>query len=135
MNPRICAFIIAFALLSGCVFSFSSPSVKIVSIKPNKTTYHSGNIMKLNIMLEASEDIQDVIIRVTGLKNALGKMLLNKSMMVDLIKGSNNELIKYKMPYCSPCMKLNPSVYPINITISHDNKILARGMVEIRLEK
>jgi len=132
---RIYAFISVLALLSGCIFNSHTLSVEIVSITPDKTVYYSGNTMKLDIMLKASKALQNVTIRITGLKNSVGQVLLNKSMVVSLVKGINNVTFKYKMPYCSPCMKLDPGIYPINVTVLYNDGVIAKGTENITLKR
>ena len=120
------------SLLLGCIFC--SP-IEIVSITPNKTVYHSGDYIELNVTLKATKALQNVTITAIGLKNSVGQVLLNKSMVVNLVKGINNVTFKYRMPYCSPCKNLNPGIYPIEIIVSYKGKVVAKGIENIELKR
>ena len=131
----VAAFIVILLLLSGCISHSHISSVKIVSITPNKTVYHSGELMKLNITLKASSALDNITINITGLENKIGQIILNKYIVVRLVKGINNLIFEYTMPSCSSCKKLDLGTYPINVTVSYNGKIIAKGTKDIQLER
>jgi hypothetical protein len=126
---------VCIVLLSGCIFPADSSLVDIVSIAPDKTVYHSNEHMTLNVTLKASEEIKVAYVNVTGLENSLGETLLHKSRFIILHKGRNNVTFTYKMPVCSSCKKLEPGMYPLEVTVSYKGEILAEGTKEIELKQ
>ncbi|MEA2054265.1 MAG: hypothetical protein U9O96_03995 [Candidatus Thermoplasmatota archaeon] len=131
----IFAFIMISFILSGCILYSHTSSTKIVSITPDKTVYHSGDRMTLYITLKSSDIIKNVTVNATGLENRIGQILLHESKVTNLVKGINNVTFEYTLPSCSPCNKLDPGTYPIDVTISYDGKIIAQSTENIQLER
>ncbi len=122
-------------LMPGCILNLGANSVEIISIAPDKGVYQSGDPMELNITLEVSDYIENVTINATGLINKVGKTLLHKSRVVTLTEGINNVTFSYRMPACSSCNKLEPGIYSIEVTVSHNGDIIAQGAEEIELKQ
>ena len=131
----VVAFVVILLFLSGCILHSRTSSVKIISITPNKEVYHSREHMTINISLESSDIMKNATINVTGLKNRIGQILLHKFRVVNLVKGINNITFEYTLPSCSSCEKLDPGTYPINVTVSYNGKIIAKGTKDIQLER
>lgn len=131
--------IIVFVGTSGCSFKFSqSPSspIKIISATPNKTTFGSGEQITIALTIKASNTFENVTVNVSGMRNTIGQLKLQKITVVALVKGVNTFNVTDRMPSCSSCSKLTPGMYVrgINITVSSfDQKIVARDSFDITL--
>jgi hypothetical protein len=135
------ALTICVVLMSGCIFQSYSPGnvtphVIILGITPDKPVYHSKELMKLGVDIDASSALERVFVNASGLRPINKKTnLLSKSQMVDLDKGVNNILFNYTMPSCSTCTGLTKGSYTVNVTVEYSGDLLTYDTVEIRIEQ
>ena len=127
--------VIVLIILVGCIFNSQETPISIKAITSNKTLYKSNDDMYVNITLESTDFIERVFVNITGLKNSLGEILLNKSKIVNPQVGENEIVFHYITPTCSPCKHLDPGSYEIYIKVSYEGKVLAEGSKTIELSQ
>lgn len=135
MKRIMVSVIVIFIFLSGCIFQSTAPSVEIVSITTDKKVYHSRDHMRINVLLKSSDTLENVTINTAGIKNKYGKIMLHKSMVVDLKGGINNITFSYTLPICSTCKGLEAGIYEIHVTVVYKEKMLANGTINVELRQ
>lgn len=93
--------------------------VYIQNILTDKKVYHSSEIINLDLIISATGDLKDVVVRVTGIKNKL-----NKEKTVDITEGENDISFSYQLPKCNVCGGISEGEYPIDCEISYDEIVL-----------
>ena len=119
-------------MLAGCLFT-NSKSVEILSIGDNDMSYRFGEVVNMNVTLKSSKSIDNITIILLGLKNKVGKEQLYETLETNLSSGTHNVTFLYKIPSCSPCNKLDPGTYALNVTVLHDDETLAHKTTEVKL--
>jgi hypothetical protein len=130
------ASILVIMLLPGCILNSGggAVSVKVLSVGEKDMVCSFGERVTLNVTAKSSVSLDNVTVKITGLKNKLNQMKLSKSQFVELSRGINVISFAYRTPACSPCNRLDPGVYSINATISYDGELLAYGSGNIELK-
>lgn len=127
-------------IIIGCIviavaaLPYVRPASIDVEITTDKDIYHSEEHMDIVISLDASKDIDEVDINITGIENNRGEYKLYKSKKENLTRGLNNITFDFTTPTCSKCAGLDPGVYYINATVTHGEKIV-NATHSINIEK
>ncbi len=127
--------ICAAVLLTGCVTTHIADSVEIENVTTDNGTYHSGEIMKITVVLKSATDVSGVYTNVSGITNKRGKNLLFKETTTNLTRGLNNVTFTYKMPACSSCSGISGGTYHFNASVVYGNVTVANSTYSIVLKQ
>lgn len=94
-----------------------------IYITTDKDVYHSKEVMIINISLISKETLDDVYIKVEGIKDRWGNNRLSKEIHTNLIKGLNIKTLDYELPPCSKCAGILPGEYYINASVAYNNEM------------
>jgi len=130
-------FILVSTMLSGCISDSggSGTSVEVLSVGEKDMVCSFGEKVTLNVTAKSSVSLDNVTVKIRGLKNKLNQMKLIKSQVVELARGINVISFACRIPTCSPCNRLDPGIYSINATISRNGEILAYGSGSMELKQ
>ena len=111
----------------------SSSELRIISFATDKQDYHSNE--KMNIILEiyASNDVENVDVKVFGIKDRKGNYRLNNDEKRNLTSGTNSITFSYTTPSCYGCAGINPGLHEITSLVSY-NDIVTNTSVEIEIK-
>jgi len=132
----IAASVFIMILLSGCIFDSGdgAVSVEVLSVGEKDMVCSFGERITLNVTAKSSVSLDNVTVKIVGLKNKLNQMKLRKSQVVELVRGINVISFACRIPTCSPCNHLDPGIYYVNATISRNGEILAYGSGSMELK-
>ncbi len=109
------------------VFAFTPAAdgaIKIVSLSTDKDIYHSNENVELFLAVYSSDDISEVLIKVSGVKSRKGIYFVSLSNKTNLIAGENKITFTQKLPACSGCAGINTGTYFINVSVAYDDEVV-----------
>ncbi len=118
--------VIGLVLISGYILkqeynNFSNQSEKlpetqteisIENISTDKTTYHSSELVNLDIAIYSNSGTKDTIVKVEGINGRF-----NKERILDLEKGINKISFSYELPRCNVCGGIKAGDYTLNCEV------------------
>ena len=123
--------------LSSCLRSENnqnSPSIKIIA-KTDKSIYSSYEKINLDIKITASQELNEVAVLAQGI-SVYGRNYFDESQTINLAKGKTQNLeFTETLPSCNSCSGLRPGNYVINISASHQGKILSEEIISINIKQ
>ena len=130
MKSAISLIVLALVALAGItsiIFATSILNEKAIYadnlfVTTDKDVYHSKELMRINISLISKENLDDVCIKVEGIKDRRGNNRLSKEIHTNLIKGLNIKTLDYELPSCSKCAGILPGEYYINASVAYNNR-------------
>ena len=127
-------FLILAVFVSGCSIEGSLVSEKgAVYLETDKGLYHSGEIIKINSVINSSSAFNDVKVRFYGIY--AGRYRLDSNKTVDLIEGKNNITFDYKAPNCYGCSGIKPGTYSINVDVIYNNSTIGSKSIDIEIRQ
>lgn len=112
-----------------------NPNIQITEFKTDKSTYSSYEEMKIFVKLKSSEDLENVNVKVWGIKPR-NYAHINDSKTVSLKKGENEIVFNAKTPYCtSGCGGVYPGPYDLFLEVWFNGEIVASATSTINLVK
>ncbi|MEM5836383.1 MAG: hypothetical protein QXY24_01455 [Candidatus Aenigmatarchaeota archaeon] len=111
------------------------PEIEILNFATDKNTYSSYEDMKISLLIKSSKDLENVTIRVWGIKPR-NYAYINDSKIVNLKEGENEITFTEKTPYCtSGCGGVYPGPYDLNAEVWINGKSVANSTKTINLVK
>ncbi|MFH8109033.1 MAG: hypothetical protein QXO95_00600 [Candidatus Aenigmatarchaeota archaeon] len=104
-----------------------------LEIFTDKEAYTQGEEIKVNVSFFSSKDLEDVEIKVFGIKGRYGDYI-SSNKVVNLRKGENLFDFYFRAPYCSACTGIAPGEHEINVQLVYNNTLLASVSKKIRIE-
>ncbi|MEM5879139.1 MAG: hypothetical protein QXU74_01460 [Candidatus Aenigmatarchaeota archaeon] len=109
--------------------------IEILNFTTDKNTYSSYEDMKISLLIKSSKDLENVTIRVWGIKPR-NYAYINDSKIVNLKEGENEITFTEKTPYCtSGCGGVYPGPYDLNAEVWINGKSVANSTKTINLVK
>lgn len=109
-NKKISIVVATIVMLSAfagasmqSAFAFSPAAdgtIKIVSLHTDKDIYHLNENMEIILSVHSAENVNNVLINVSGLKGRHEKNLVSLSRDANLSAGENKVFFSYKIPSC-----------------------------------
>ena len=97
----------------------------ILSFSTDKKTYHSKERMNVTIVIKSSDILENVSVKVYGIKDRHGNYRLNAEKSINLSKGINTIPFTYTTPSCYGCAGINPGSYRLTgIAVSYTHLTL-----------
>ena len=115
----------AFALCVQSVFAFTpaaGDALKIVSLSTDKDIYHLSENMKIVLSVYSSENVSNVIIKVSGLLGRHGSNLVSFSRDANLTLGENKVVFSYRIPACGCAVRYGNHF--INASVVSDGEVV-----------
>ncbi len=120
---------------SCCLYGTDTQTLNITNISTNKDTYCGGNRVHITLRVFASDELEDVNVRLTGITNSRGVNRLLQESSLNLTKGENTLNLSYTLPRCSACLGISPGEYDIKAELSYGNNTPINKTITIRLEQ
>lgn len=98
--------------------------VKILAFRTDKDVYASNEEMTLFLSLYSAAEINNVLIRVVGVKSTKGIYYVSSSSTMNLTAGENNLILSKQLPACSKCAGINQGTYFINLSVTYDGEVI-----------
>ena len=114
---------------------FGPSSAEITSVSTDKDLYHSNEIMKIAISVNARGSSEDATIRLSGIRDRHGDLRLEKDLPVTLSMGPNTMIYDYQLPPCSSCAGLEPGIYQIEVELIRNGTVVSNTSRSIRIEQ
>ena len=119
------AVLVVVAITScGCVNESKPPALTLASFTTDQNLYHSKDPMVVTVTLNATGDMQDVYLNISGIINERGKIMVYNETVTNLTAGVNRIIFKERMPSCNRCSKLSEGTYYLNLTVVYQNTTL-----------
>ena len=112
----------------------TSPELRIVSLTTDKQVYHSNDKMEIMLEIFASNDVENVDVKVFGIKDRGDNYRLNKVEKQNLTSGINTLTFPYKTPSCYGCSGIKAGLYQITTLVSYDDMVMNES-VEIEMKR
>lgn len=107
-----------------------TPLLKVEDVKPvlviaiENETYHSGEMMHVNVTVFAESELSDVELTVSGLTNKLGRDKIREVRYVNLSPGENEIPFTFTTPSCTGCAKLDPGIHSVTATLVMNSRTM-----------
>ncbi|RZN43473.1 MAG: rhodanese-like domain-containing protein [Methanophagales archaeon ANME-1-THS] len=98
--------------------------IKILVFRTDSIVYASNEEMTLFLSLYSPEDLNNVLIRVSGVKNTRGIYYVSTSSTMNLTAGENNLILSKQLPACSSCAGIKQGTYFINLSVAYDGEVI-----------
>ena len=144
-------FVLSLAIIAVmlAVFLFSNASEKTaegfikrphyaelnLNLSTDKKVYHSSEEMELTAVVETSGRLENVTIRVYGIKDRRGNFRIDAKREVNIEPPGTKETFVFRMPSCYGCAGVSPGKYNLTVEVSKDGKVLGNFSKEVKLEK
>ena len=92
-----------------------------ISAHLDNYTYGSGDDTTLKITINLTQDINDALIEISGIKNKYGSNTIWKLLEQDLQIGENQIEYDFEAPSCYGCAGVAPGVYEMHASLSYAN--------------
>lgn len=106
--------------------------IKTISLSTNKTVYHLGEDMQINLTINSYDKMDNLFIRVYGLKGRNKNDLVSFLRTKNMTAGENNITFHYKIPSCGCAVALGKHYILADVT--YDKEKMSR-IKEIDLKK
>ena len=144
-------FVLSLAIIAVLliVFLFSNASEKTaegfikrphyaelnLNLSTDKKVYHSSEEMELTAVVETPGRLENVTIRVYGIKDRRGNFRIDAKREVNIEPPGTKETFVFRMPSCYGCAGVSPGKYEIFAEILKDGEIIGNLSKTITLEK
>ena len=105
------------------------PTIFIENISTNNIVYHSAELMKLNISIYSTSNLQKAVVKVSGINGRL-----NEEKIVNLKEGINEVYFNYQLPRCNVCGGIKAGDYEINCEVSYRN-LTSEKSIKINIQQ
>lgn len=125
----VVAVIVLFFSFTGLQVAFAAQpetdgEIKIVALSTDKDVYHEQEEMDIFLSVYAPEDLNDLVIGISGVKSKKGVYFVSLSNKTDLKEGENEMTFTKKLPSCSRCAGIGLGTYAINASIVHGDEVV-----------
>ncbi len=110
-----------------------TPSLTL-NLSSDKEVYHSSEEMELETTIETPTKIENLTVKVYGIKDRAGRFRVNGERIVNVDPPGTNEIFKFRMPSCYGCAGVSPGEYEIRFEVLKDGEIIGNFSKMITLE-
>jgi rhodanese-related sulfurtransferase len=121
------AVVLAALVVPGSGLQSTAPAdtgIKVLSFRTDKDLYASNEELTLFLSLYSPDDLNNVLIRVSGVKNTKGIYYISSSSPMNLTAGDNNLMLTKQLPACSRCAGIEQGTYFINLSVAYDGEVV-----------
>jgi hypothetical protein len=119
MKPILIAT--ALILLGSVAFLNSySDLINITDFSTDKEIYQSKEKMNLTLDVYCSKNLENVDVKIFGIKDRGNNYKLNIKKVVNLTSGLNSLSFSYNTPSCYGCAGINPGFYNLTASVSYN---------------
>lgn len=101
----------------------STQSIEIINFSTNSDVYSSNQQMKINVVIDASDDIENTTVRVYGVPARNGYRI-DQTKTLNLSAGENVVEFSSSTPSCYGCSGISPGSYNLTTIVSCDLDIV-----------
>ncbi len=94
-------------------------TISIEDITTDKAIYYSSEFLHLNIKIRSNSDLEDVVVKVEGIKGRL-----KKQETLDIKEGVNDIPFSYKLPRCNVCGGIGAGDYTLDCEVLYKDIVL-----------
>ncbi|NIO22632.1 MAG: hypothetical protein GTN38_01210 [Candidatus Aenigmarchaeota archaeon] len=105
-----------------------------LNLSSNKEVYHSSEEVELKTTIETPAKLENLTIKVYGIKDRSGRFRIDGERMVDVEPPGTSETFAFRMPSCYGCAGVSPGEYEIMFEIIKDGNTIGNFSKTIRLE-
>jgi len=98
--------------------------IKILSFRTDKDLYASNEEMTLFLSLYSPAKMNNVLIRVSGVRSTKGIYYISSSSQMNLTAGENTLMLTKQLPACSRCAGIDQGTYFINLSVAYDGEVM-----------
>ncbi|MCD6590799.1 MAG: hypothetical protein J7K72_02400 [Candidatus Aenigmarchaeota archaeon] len=107
----------------------------IFNLSSNKEIYHSSDEMQLTLTIKASMNIENLTIKIRGVKDRFGHYRIKTEKVINLTEPESTEIFKFRVPSCYGCAGVSPGEYKIVTKILKNGELIGNLSKTIKLEK
>lgn len=114
--------------------SESETSQLTLNLSSDKEVYHSSEELELKTTIETETGIENLTIKVYGIKDRRGNYRVNGERKVNIDPPGTSETFAFRMPSCYGCAGVSPGDYEIVFEVLQNEKVIGNFSKTIRLE-
>ena len=103
------------------------------AIETDKETYHSSEMMSINITLSSNTDIENASVRIYGIEASGNRIDISKQ--TNIKQGKNTVNFEYTTPKCNTCSGIKPGTYQLNTEVMQKGEIIAKTSKDINIQQ
>lgn len=107
----------------------------VLNLSSDKMVYRSSEEMELKTTIETGTRVENLTIRVYGIKDSRGNYRVNGERVVDIEPPGTSETFTFQMPSCYGCAGVSPGEYEIIFETVQNGEIIDSRSQNVRLEK
>jgi len=111
------------------------PSEPILNLSSDKEVYHSSEKMELNATIETNTVMENVTVKVYGIKDRRGNYRINGEKEITVDPPRTSETFVFQMPSCYGCAGISPGEYEIMMEVLQEGQMIDNSSLRIELEK
>lgn len=116
---------------SGVLFPETKQENIDIRIDMNQSVYHSHDEVEMNIIINGSEDVKNLMVEVSGVKDRYGEEYIKEKKEISLEKGKEVSLkIIKQLPECSTCAGFKEGEYQIDVEVLKESYAVAKSNVK-----
>jgi len=107
-----------------------------IQITSDKSLYHSGEKINLNLVIETTQDVESADLYLYGIKDKYNSYSLYEVKKINLTKGQKNFFEQSSdLPYCNSCSGIKEGDYLIYAKLIKDNVLIGQAELKITLKQ
>ena len=106
-----------------------------LNLSTDKKVYHSSEEMELTAVVETPGRLENVTIRVYGIKDRRGNFRIDAKREVNIEPPGTKETFTFRMPSCYGCAGVSPGDYSVHLEILREGEIIGNFTRVVTLEK
>jgi len=106
-----------------------------LNLSSDKNVYHSAEQMKLNAEIKTLGKLENVTVRVYGVRDRRGGYRVNEEKIINVDPPGIEETFEFRMPSCYGCAGVSPGDYEIVMEILKEGEVIGNFSKTIKLEK
>ncbi|MEM2918764.1 MAG: hypothetical protein QXY62_04625 [Candidatus Altiarchaeota archaeon] len=104
-----------------------------ISFSTDKEIYHSNEIMKIKVLINAEEEMNNVSVKIYGIMSGYYRLQIEDKK--NLKKGLNEINFEYRTPSCTGCAGIRPGSYEVNVELLYDNETIAKETKNVNIKQ
>jgi len=105
-----------------------------LNLSSDKEVYHSSEEMELRTAIETPSKVENLTIKVYGIKDRSGRFRVNGERIVNIDPPGINETFAFHMPSCYGCAGVSPGDYEIIFEVIRNDEIIGNHSLTVKLE-
>lgn len=106
-----------------------------LNLSSDKKVYHSSEEMELRTTIQTATKVENLTIRVYGIKDSRGNYRVNGEKVVNIDPPGTNETFAFRMPSCYGCAGVSPGEYGIIFEVLQGGEVIGNFSKTVKLEK